>query len=129
MAYYVLTSTNTPDRLEVFDPIEGQDGFHTINNGFDHTLCEVNEALSIKGAKVTNKTRYVALLEGNTKRLKIVTEGIIGTVDLSEGPWHLTVYGPDGQTVYQGDAEECPNVLPPEVFGLTSYVWWNSVKR
>ncbi|WP_273281370.1 hypothetical protein [Pseudooceanicola atlanticus] len=129
MPNFVLTSSKIPARAEVFDPIENSDGLNKVSPDYPHKITEVAEAVSIAGVSVTEKTRYIALLTGGPAGYKIVTEGLIGTVCFTQGPWEMEVYAPDGTVVYSGDAEDCPNVLQPEMFGLKSYVWWQEAKR
>lgn len=130
MAYFVLTSYTTPkEKLDVFDL--DQDAFEsigTVKPGYEHKLTQVPSTTDFSSVPISNKTRYVAVLRSVPNGYKIIQEGLIGSVNFMRGDSGFEVFGPDGQIVYAGEPGDCPDVFPPEIFGLKSHVWWEVLK-
>ena len=126
MTYFVLISKTAPNaRLSVFESIDGAGVYATVKPGFKHQVIPVQSQTDLNEVPLCAETRFLAWLkQAPEKGYEVLQEGLIGSVDFSCGPEDMRVFGADGKVSYSGDASECPDVFPPEFFGLKGFEWW-----
>lgn len=136
--YYVLTSNEIPYKCWVFgDEVDDGNG-RTLGLPLDcdvpYELTEIPEFGSFEGVTVTEKTRFIAFItkvDGHNLFKEFPAfKALIGTPDTTELTWKGTIYGADGEMFWKvgdRDRDDLPNILPPEMFGLSPHRWWGNV--
>ncbi len=133
--YYVLTSNEIPHKCWVFgEQIIDEENGLPLDCGVPYELTEVPSFGSLDNVTVTEKTRFISFLQTIDDQDRFVAEtafhAIIGTPDTTRLTWEGMVYGAGGTKIWEiGDCglDDFPNILPPEMFGLSSHCWWGNV--
>ena len=133
--FYVLTSDQVPERCWVTEEVNDENkrtiGLR-ISTDIPYTLTEVPAFGSLKRVPISKDLKFATFLKGDGELFSADEEfEMLGVVaDIRKTSWlSYSLYTADGTIVADVDldVDNQHKVLPPEMFGLDRYPWWEEL--